>query len=207
MTTLDGRNYTSLTRVLITQSLNDKLHCNIALIRLEKPFMKTSLLSRCTLLCIALFSVQIAAQEGPCSADEYRQFDFWVGEWQVTQPDGSVAGKNTISLDYQGCVLTENYSVQGQPFGASLNGYDRATQKWYQTWMDRNGTVLRLSGGLKQGSMVLSGDGMDPQGNALTHQITWTPNADGTVEQHWQFRPNGAEEWSTLFKGMYTKLK
>jgi hypothetical protein len=32
----------------------------------------------------------------PCSAPEHRQFDFWLGEWQVTGPSGKVAGTNSI---------------------------------------------------------------------------------------------------------------
>src|SRR3970282_1522072 len=26
----------------------------------------------------------------PCSAPEYRQFDFWLGEWEVTNPSGEI---------------------------------------------------------------------------------------------------------------------
>ena len=29
----------------------------------------------------------------PCSAPEYHQFDFWLGDWEVTTPDGKPAGQ------------------------------------------------------------------------------------------------------------------
>lgn len=141
----------------------------------------------------------------PCQSEEYRQFDFWLGHWQVTQPDGTVAGTNRISATYNGCVLQEDYAVNGQPFGASLNAYDRVTGQWHQTWMDKNGTVLKLSGGIEQGSMVLSSHVTAADGKPATHKITWQPQPDGTVTQHWQYKLDESEEWSTLFLGIYTR--
>jgi hypothetical protein len=46
----------------------------------------------------------------PCSDPAYRQFDFWLGEWEVRKPDGTLAGTNRISKEYGGCVLHERYS-------------------------------------------------------------------------------------------------
>ncbi|MDM7861367.1 hypothetical protein QTP81_12245 [Alteromonas sp. ASW11-36] len=146
-----------------------------------------------------------AQNPAPCTEAEYRQFDFWLGQWQVTQADGTVAGTNSIVSAYQGCVVTEHYEVAGQPYGMSINAYDRATQQWHQTWMDRNGTVLKLSGGIQNGIMVLSAKVMDSSGKPATHQISWEPQADGTVVQHWQYKLDDSEQWSTLFKGIYTK--
>lgn len=154
---------------------------------------------------LTLLPITAIAQSPPCVEPEYRQFDFWLGNWQVTQPDGTVAGTNAIQASYNGCVMTEHYQVNGAPYGESLNAYDRATQRWYQTWMDKNGTVLLLSGGMKGDSMVLSGQSKDASGGDVTHQISWQPQANGTVIQHWQFKQADGD-WTTLFKGIYTKL-
>ena len=32
-----------------------------------------------------------------CADPAYRQFDFWIGEWQVHTPDGKLAGTNRIT--------------------------------------------------------------------------------------------------------------
>src|SRR5437868_4813404 len=37
-----------------------------------------------------------AAQPPSCSAREYRQFDFWIGDWDVLAPDGTRAGQNRV---------------------------------------------------------------------------------------------------------------
>lgn len=164
-------------------------------------------LIRVVLIACAMASAVADAQTPPpaCAADEYQQFDFWLGDWQVTQRDGSVAGVNFIAKAYNGCVITEHYQVNGLPFGESLNAYDRVSKQWHQTWMDRNGNVLRLSGGIQGDSMVLSGSTIDSQGQPATHRITWTPQPDGTVIQHWQYKQDASTEWRTLFEGIYSR--
>ena len=41
----------------------------------------------------------------PCTAAENRQFDFWIGDWDVTTPNGKAAGTNRINPILGGCVL------------------------------------------------------------------------------------------------------
>ena len=64
----------------------------------------------------------------PCSDPTYRQFDFWLGEWEVRKLDGTLAGTNRISKEYGGCVLRERYSNAQGYSGESLNTYDVARQ-------------------------------------------------------------------------------
>lgn len=148
-----------------------------------------------------------AAAGGPCDAPEYRQFDFWVGDWTVTS-DGTAAGTNSIHPVHGGCALQENWqgSGEGGISGSSFNMYDKATGKWHQTWVDSNGGLLQIDGGLVDGSMVLSGErpSRDGSGEAI-HRITWTPNEDGTVRQLWEASKDGGATWSVLFDGLYTR--
>ena len=158
------------------------------------------------ILSILLFNNALAQQS--CDSAAYRQFDFWLGNWVVTKPDGSAAGTNHVEKILGGCVLQENWRSAGNSFtGRSLNTFTEDGQVWHQTWMDSSGLLLQLNGGLVDGAMVLSGPGTDPQGAAVTHRITWTPNDDGTVRQHWQMQKKGASEWTTLFDGLYRRSK
>ena len=50
------------------------------------------------LVVSSAFSVGATAAP-PCDAPEFRQFDFWLGEWTVTKPDGQLAGTNRISRE------------------------------------------------------------------------------------------------------------
>ena len=141
----------------------------------------------------------------PCTTEKHRQFDFWVGEWDVTE-NGQPAGHNNVVLVHGDCALNENWTSAASAFsGASFNMYDRANDKWHQTWVDNSGTLLELDGGLVDGSMVLSGMRPGPDGVVTTHRISFTPNDDGSVRQHWESSADG-ETWSTLFDGHYVRV-
>ncbi len=148
--------------------------------------------------------VSQAVAEGACASSEHRQFDFWLGEWEVRTADGKLAGLNSISSEYAGCVIHERYSTPGAYSGESLNIYDPARRVWHQTWVDSAGTLLLLEGGLDGASMVLRGQTAAADGGITRHRITWTPGADGSVRQHWESTDAGGE-WTTAFDGTYTR--
>ena len=142
-----------------------------------------------------------------CQAKEYHQFDFWIGEWQVTSPNGNVAGKNSIKSILNGCALYESWTSAGGYRGDSINFYDGVKGVWHQTWIDFSGSALYGDGGLVDGNMVLSGAGKDAQGNDIINRITWTPNEDGSVRQLWETSSDAGESWATAFDGLYRKVK
>jgi hypothetical protein len=146
------------------------------------------------------------ALAAPCKSPAHRQFDFWLGRWSVHTPDGKLAGSNVIETEYEGCVLHERYSTARGFRGESLNTYDVGRKVWHQTWVDNDGTLLLLEGGIKAGSMVLEGQTRDAAGKVTRHRISWTPNADGSVRQHWESTDaNG--QWTTAFDGRYTRTQ
>jgi hypothetical protein len=141
-----------------------------------------------------------------CASESHRQFDFWVGQWTVTAGD-QPAGNNRIEKRHQDCALAEHWtSAQGNFTGSSLNIYDAATGRWHQTWVDSSGTLLLLDGQLRNGQMVLEGTRPGTNGAEVRHRISWTPNPDGRVRQHWETR-SGDGEWTTLFDGLYTRAE
>lgn len=143
------------------------------------------------------------ATDARCSAQEYRQFDFWVGEWEVTNPDGEVVGHNTIRRVAGGCGLLESWEGAQGGTGRSLNMYEPSKDRWTQTWVG-TGVILHLAGGLRDGAMVMSSVRATPRGEVMD-RITWTPMEDGTVVQHWELSTDGGESWRTAFRGTYTK--
>jgi hypothetical protein len=162
-------------------------------------------------LTLALLSPAAPAQAQGSSPPELppecRQFDFWVGDWNVTEPDGKPAGTNSIELVAGGAGLLEHwtgYPVPAGGTGKSLNAFKRAKTQWQQFWIGSGGGVLELSGGLVDGSMVLTGE-HDVAGRRLRERITWTPLPDGTVRQHWQQSADGGKVWRTVFDGLYRK--
>lgn len=159
-----------------------------------------------TVLCIAagLALPASAQQPPPCNGAAHRAFDFWLGEWQVHGANGKLAGNNSITSAHGGCVLRENYRTPGSYSGESINIYDASRKVWHQTWADSSGLLLMLEGGLQDGKMVLEGTGATAGGGVIRHRITWTPNSDGSVRQHWE-STDASGKWITAFDGKYTR--
>ncbi len=147
-----------------------------------------------------------AAREG-CSAPEYRQFDFWLGNWDVRTPAGKHAGTNNVTRILGGCVLQEHWSGAKGMHGTSFNIYDAATGRWHQTWVDDHGTLLTLDGQLEDGAMVLRGETKGQDGATVTQRIAWSKLANGNVRQLWQTSRDGGGSWQVAFDGTYVRAR
>ncbi|NMH60154.1 hypothetical protein [Alteromonas ponticola] len=156
-----------------------------------------------TLLTIICFLLT-AFCAGACTDKAYADFDFWLGEWKVTTPDGTTAGYNSIKKAFNNCVVTEHYQTKDGLYGTSLNIYDQTTGKWHQSWVDKTGLRLQLTGGVHDGAMILTGEATTKKGERVEHKISWTPQQNDSVIQHWEMRKVDTENWQTLFKGIYT---
>jgi hypothetical protein len=146
-----------------------------------------------------------ASPHRSCSAPEHRQFDFWVGDWDVTNPAGKPAGHNRIEPILGGCALRETWAGAGGSHGTSYNAWDRQRRRWHQTWVDDDGLVLRLDGGFEGGRMVLQGETVDSSGATVRNRITWQETAPGAVRQLWEVSSDGGETWRVIFDGRYRR--
>lgn len=144
----------------------------------------------------------------PCTGAQYRQFDFWLGSWEVRDPAGKLVGHNRIESAHDGCVLIEHWSGAKGVTGTSVNLYDRDRGRWHQTWVDSGGGLLQLDGGIDGGAMVLSGDAFDTDAPAQSsrQRITWTPQDDGRVRQLWEASTDGGRTWAVVFDGRYARI-
>jgi len=155
-----------------------------------------------TLLGLLVGARAPAAPPAPACTDKpHHQFDFWIGDWQVTAA-GKPVGTNRIDALLDGCALLENWVGAGGVRGHSLNFYDPARGRWHQTWIDSTGSSLLLDGQFKDGKMVLSSA---QPGQRAADRITWTPNADGSVRQLWEHTDDGGKSWSVAFDGLYRR--
>ncbi|MEO8999503.1 MAG: hypothetical protein ABI227_07800 [Rhodanobacter sp.] len=148
-------------------------------------------------------------QTASCTDARHHQFNFWIGEWDVTNPAGKHAGHSRIDAILDGCVIMENWSGASGSNGKSFNIYNATLDRWEQYWVDNSGSRLMLSGHLVNGAMVLEGrqDKPDPK-TGIVHRdrITWTPNDDGSVRQHWENSTDNGMSWQTSFDGLYRRV-
>jgi hypothetical protein len=152
-----------------------------------------------------------AQQPAPsvCSAAAHHQFDFWVGEWSVTdQATHQFAGVSQIEQLYGGCVIRENWAEEGFR-GGSLNSYWATDKQWHQTWMDSAGAFRHFIGGLDaQGRMVITAHQPDPGGTGKIRliRLTFTPNKDGTVRQFSDYSDDKGATWKFRYDYLYRRL-
>lgn len=144
----------------------------------------------------------------PCTTEPaFRQFDFWLGEWAVTdRSDGSYAGENRVTKIEGDCAVREEWTGSEGGTGTSLNYYNPVTGKWRQIWVASGNYSLEIEGGLRDGSMVMEGEiyyyRMDAK---YSFRGTWTPEKDGSVRQHFEQFDEESGEWRDWFDGRYVR--
>ncbi|GIW53296.1 MAG: hypothetical protein KatS3mg081_2651 [Gemmatimonadales bacterium] len=143
---------------------------------------------------------------GPCAGPQYRQFDFWIGEWRV-EANGRFAGTNVIEPALDGCVIRERWTGAQGMRGTSLNIYDSRRNKWHQTWVDSRGTLLLLEGVWDGSKMVLRGTSLGAEGSPELHEISWEPLAPDRVRQLWRISRDSGATWRVVFDGLYRRQR
>ncbi len=145
----------------------------------------------------------------PCEYDDnYRKFDFWIGEWEVynyQNPDGPQQGTNIITKINGGCALYESWTSSAGNVGSSVNYYNPATKKWRQLWTATGGYIVDISGNFEDGAMRLVGDLISNDGSKTDFRGTWTPLEDGNVRQFFETSNDGGNTWVPWFDGLYVK--
>ncbi|MEX0644551.1 MAG: hypothetical protein WD076_04530 [Parvularculaceae bacterium] len=167
--------------------------------------MRTIMMIAALFIGAAPAFAQSGAQTLPCQAKIFHDFDFWIGEWEVFDPQGKKAGDNSIKVEEYGCLLVERWvSAQGTT-GQSYNFVDHLTGKWTQIWVSAGATIDYAGGLNDKGQMVLEGTIGYPTGVKAPFRGTWTPNKDGTVTQYFQQYNSETKAWGDWFTGHYKR--
>jgi tetratricopeptide (TPR) repeat protein len=145
----------------------------------------------------------------PCGDAEFKQFDFWVGDWDVASAaDGVQRGSSHISKEMNGCVVWENWTSAGSPyFGKSYNTWNPNLKRWEQYWVDTGAGVMFFHGNLKDNVMDYWTDDV-PQANGgtlLRHLQFFNLGAD-KVRQFSQGSTDGGKAWHTEYDFIYTRV-
>ena len=147
-------------------------------------------------------------RQPPCKArPEYRQFDFWVGEWDVQNPQGQPAGTNSVQLILGDCVVFENWTGARGGQGKSFNVYNAAAGRWQQTWVDNSGSVLELRGEYRDNQMRFTGETKGADGRVTLERLTFTRVSADRVRQFWEQSADGGKTWTVAFDGTYIRKK
>jgi hypothetical protein len=163
-------------------------------------------------------AVSPAPDPSACATAEARQFDFWLGDWQIDQQirqaDGSwlhLPARTSVTSVLDGCALLEHWEGDVKFYwekmdaiehmeGLSVRSYDPEAGEWCIHWMDsrhpRFGPPFcgRFAGG--RGDFVQERE--TPAGTRRT-RIRFSETGDGGVR--WELAigaPEGAS-WTPLW--------
>lgn len=156
------------------------------------------------------------AQKGklPCSAPEYRQFDFWIGEWEAFGPKGNKAGESKVTLILDSCIIFEEWTSasvqQGIRFaGKSFNTWNATTKQWQQTWVDNvGGTNEYLQGKFENNQIIYTSKPFQFRKDTMAiRKMTFTNLSADKLRQHGEISKDDGKNWSTEYDLEYRRKK
>jgi hypothetical protein len=144
-----------------------------------------------------------APPPSPCPTQpEYRQLDFWVGEWDVTD-HGTKIAESSIQRIVDQCIIFENYTEPPSYTGKSFNFYDATLKKWRQTWVDSQGNVSEFTGEFRDGAMHLEGESHRANGRRVLRKMVLTPLEGGRVRQYSERSLDEGKTWGVAYDYVY----
>lgn len=140
-----------------------------------------------------------------CNSSEHRQFDFWLGNWEVFNQKGIKVGENLIHYVQDSCVIQENWK-SAQLTGTSFNYYDPTDKTWNQLYLDNKGSILKLKGAFVGGKMILESEMVKGKNYNYKNIITWQILNEGSVSQKWDIVDSDGKILSVAFDGIYKRM-
>jgi hypothetical protein len=175
--------------------------------------MRIRIISVCALFAICLTSgnfivcAQSPVPQKPCSAPEASQFDFWVGEWDLTWND-TITGTNVITKELDGCVIHENFSAPSNSFkGKSYSVYNPKQGVWKQTWVDNQGSYLDFTGGLEGDKMILKRSFVGPMENTVIQRMVYFNISQDSLDWSWESSQDDGKTWKQNWLIHYKRAK
>ena len=152
---------------------------------------------------------QAHRNQQPCEYQrENRQFDFWLGEWNVVPTSaGGPVGASRIEKALSGCVIWENWSSLGWTYeGKSYNTWNASLKRWDQFSVDNSGGMIRFYGALKESVMDFWTDDIpQPDGTKLRRHLQFFNLVPDKVWQFSSGSKDGGKTWSVEYDFTYLR--
>lgn len=168
--------------------------------------MKTPVCCLVASLAIAILPTQIIAQanQPACQSEQYRAFDYWVGEWNVLDTAGTKIAESSIESVAAGCAVRETWRPNSGPEGVSISWYEPRDSLWHQQWVGGSGWIAWFDGGLEDGAMTLTTKSNSSNPAAPRSKMVYTQPRAGVVRQTLYTSTDDGASWAVNFVGDYT---
>ena len=160
--------------------------------------MKHCILFACLLLTLSIGKTQNSNNQKPCSSTEASQFNFWIGDWELTWNDTS-HGTNRVQKIMDGCAVNENfYSPALKYSGSSWSMYNPRLKLWQQTWIDNQGGYIALSGKFENNEMTLTTASQKlPDGSEIISRMVFFNITPQNFDWRWESTKDNSASWQT----------
>jgi Tetratricopeptide repeat len=153
---------------------------------------------------------QVKKNALPCAFQpESQQFDFWIGRWNVFNPQGQQAGTSVIEQILGECVILENWTDFFGSSGKSFNFYNSADRMWQQTWVDDKGNVTEfIEGAYTDGAMRFQSSRpvISPAtGKQAIRRLTFFNIGPAEVRQLGERSDDAGQTWQTEYDFKYIR--
>ncbi|HTR31404.1 MAG TPA: tetratricopeptide repeat protein [Puia sp.] len=144
----------------------------------------------------------------PCMSDPHaREFDFWVGEWDVYQTGtNNYQGHSLVQMISAGCAILENWDSQSST-GKSINFVDPVTNRWKQTWAGSyaGGIQEFVNGRYQDSAMRFDFQFLDSHGNKTIGRFVFYNQGPDQVRQFNETSADGGKTWTTSYDLTYRR--
>ena len=147
-----------------------------------------------------------ATKPKPCTAPECNQFDFWLGEWELTYNDTAHA-TNHITWEMDGCMVHEHFNDPANSYrGESWSVFNAQTKKWHQTWVDNQGAYIALTGEFREGKMILLTEPVNmPDGTRMQNRMVFYNISHNTFDWDWEATTDEGKTWKNNWRIHYKR--
>jgi hypothetical protein len=140
-----------------------------------------------------------------CEVPEYRQLDFWLGDWDTFDPDSTTSvARAHIDLIAAGCAVHELYEQTDGLIGDSILSFDPVRKLWQQTWVTNHGSLMVIAGPFKDGALTLEGTMHFRNGTSVLQRVTWKAEGSGVRESS-VVSKDGGKSWELAFDVLFKK--
>jgi opacity protein-like surface antigen len=178
--------------------------------QISEVTMRLLLAASAVLLAIAASAANAQQQQTPpCTGSEFHQMDFWLGEWNAyytADTNRPPDGHNTITREYGGCVVQEQFDGGPQAqglIGHSVSTYHAPSHQWRQTWVDNQGGYFALIGGVAGGDFILTNSRIN---DAMPYQrMVYTEITPTSFTWRWQSSADAGATWTDAWVIHYVR--
>jgi len=148
----------------------------------------------------------IAAPPLPATAqlDARRQFDFWLGEWDLEWGSGE-RGTTSVYLDLDDNVVVASLDARPSRDYQGIGHAVFVDGCWKQTWVDSDGNYLDFAGLYEDGVMDLRREAPFEDGFAL-YRVRWFDIERNALRWAYERSGDGGTTWEPLWEIGYRRV-